>query len=368
MREALKRLCERRKVPDLGTLFAKETRTIVQRLLQSANPFGRVDVVGDIGRVVPVMLAERIWGVAGPGFVSPTGVAAKFARSAVTDMAPSWPRSLPAIPDNLKPLTTMQAWCRLAFLQIFVNVINRSDLATIAQSSTLELMQHIEGVITKARMHKPRNEETLVGCLVQMGDKPSDHNMSQQKFDEHMRLILAELVVGGIETCNKALASIVNYALDHRNVLDAMVDAIEDDADDELDKLIREALRHDPVSPILFRVAARDGKIGGKDVARGTLVCLLVQAAMMDPRVFGHEPTIFAPNNNPENYLHFGTAGPLPAAPHACAGRDFVGAELRELVRAIVALRRLRRAAGPLGNRIDESRLPTSMVLRFDPA
>jgi len=131
--------------------------------------------------------------------------------------------------------------------------------------------------------------------------------------------------------------------------------------------LVRETLRSDPVSPILFRVAKEGAAIGEKPIPPGTRVCMLIGAAMHDPAVFS-DPEHFDPGRATVNYLHFGDAGAPPRAPHACWGEGFAVPELREMLKAIVMLPNLRRAAGAKGNIQLELHLPGSLLVRFDPS
>jgi cytochrome P450 len=315
--------------------------------------------------VVTVLLAARVFGVSGPSLVSPTAVAARFGRADVTTVPSSWLAGLPEIGDDLKPLVTMQAWTRLAFAQVFVNVVNAAELAALAERAMAEMFQHLGRLIDEARS-LPRNHETLLACLVELGDRPGQFELDQQTYDRHMRLILAEAAVGGVETVNKALTNVMNRILDHSDEMEQFRAAVERNDDPTIDALVREALRFDPVSPILFRVAKEGAEISGQPIPAGTRVCMLVGAAMQDPAVFPHREQ-FDPRRATVNYLHFGDAGAPPRAPHACWGEGFAVPELREMIKAIVMLPNLRRAAGAKGAIQQDLHLPSSLLVRFDP-
>ena len=351
---------------DLDALFASATKSIMRDLLKAAAKRGALDIVGDIGRVAPILLAARVFGVSGPSWVSPTGIAAKFGRADITALPPSWLAGLPEIGDDLKPLLSMQAWTRLAFAQVFVNVVNAAELAALAERAAAELFQHLGQLIDGARS-LPRNRETLLACLVELGDQPQQFGLDPQAYDRHARLILAEAAVGGVETVNKALTNVINLILDDSEVMEKFHAAAEKNDDPMIDALVRETLRSDPVSPILFRVAKEGAAIGEKPIPPGTRVCMLIGAAMHDPAVFS-DPEHFDPGRATVNYLHFGDAGAPPRAPHACWGEGFAVPELREMLKAIVMLPNLRRAAGAKGNIQLELHLPGSLLVRFDPS
>src|SRR6266566_2148746 len=365
---AMQKLTEhyRPQFADLGALFASATKSIMRDLLKAAAKRGALDIVGDIGRVAPILLAARVFGVSGPSWVSPTGIAAKFGRADITALPPSWLAGLPEIGDDLKPLLSMQAWTRLAFAQVFVNVVNAAELATLAEHAAAELFQHLGQLIDGGR-RLPRNNQTLLACLVELGDQPQQFGLDPQAYDRNARLILAEAAVGGIETVNKALTNVINLILDDSKVMEKFHAAAEKNDDPMIDALVREALRFDPVSPILFRVAKEGAAIGEKPIPPGTRVCMLIKAAMHDPAVFS-DPEHFDPGRATVNYLHFGDAGAPPRAPHACWGEGFAVPELREMLKAIVMLPNLRRAAGAKDNIQLELHLPDSLLVRFDPS
>jgi hypothetical protein len=53
----------------------------VREALQRVAPLGRLDVVNDFGRVVPILCADALFGVHGPDYISATGVASLSAAS-----------------------------------------------------------------------------------------------------------------------------------------------------------------------------------------------------------------------------------------------------------------------------------------------
>ena len=53
--------------------------------------------------------------------------------------------------------------------------------------------------------------------------------------------------------------------------------------------------------------------------------------------------------------------------PHGCLGIEMVLAEIREVLKQLVRLKGLRRAAGPTGKEEESLDLPISLGIRFDP-
>jgi len=376
---ALKRLTEngaRNPYLELERLAGDITRSILARLL----PAGRMDVVRDLALVVPVVIAKHFFGLPGPDRMSPTAIAAYFARLELTDVPPDWLARLEPLLQHERPVATVQAWAQAAFREVFLNIVRARELTISAQRTTDEMLLHIDELMEQ-EYRRPSGERNLLAALVAVKREQAG---TLGDIDEHIRAILAELLVGGIYTVGKALANVIDLALDPRRIEPRIAGLFVEDgsrradlmtvlreicstADEatrkrRLDAFIGECLRFRPVSPVLFRVCMSDTEVGGQEVRKGDLVCLLVQAANMDPRKF-NAPQDFRLDREAGDYLHFGPAG--QPAPHRCLGEHIAMAELRTMLMAIAQLKDLRRAAGPKGDLEELLRLPQSMVVRF---
>jgi Dyp-type peroxidase family len=354
-------------------------RTLVRQVMERVGPVGGLDVVADVGRVVPVLAAGALFGVTGPGFVSPTAIAARFARLDVTDMPDDWLRTLPPVEDYAKPMVSMQTWTRMSFLQIFVNMAGARELIAPAERAAREFLRHIDDLIFAARSRAsadpPRNLlEALVRLPVDLTDAPDPHR--------HARLLLAEFTAGAVETLNAALSHAIEYVLDHKPVLVQVLrthlnagplplhELIARLSDQDLDRLIYEILRFDPMGALAFRTCSAPGAtIDGQPIAPGTTVCLVAAAAMLDPAAFP-SPAEIRFDRPVGSYLHFG------GGMHACAGQTITTPIvfpiamplLREMFRAIATRPHLRRAAGDAGRRRKSfPLLVDGLTVRFQP-
>jgi len=83
----------------------------------------------------------------------------------------------------------------------------------------------------------------------------------------------------------------------------------------DIETLLVETLRHDPPVRAMRRVAVRDTRVAGVDIAKGDLVILDVAAANRDPEVFT-DPEAFDPERSGPSPLTFGSP------PRVCPGRD----------------------------------------------
>ena len=356
----------------------------VKAALQRVAPLGRLDVVKDFGHVVPILCADALFGVHGPDYVSATGVASLFGRVDMTDIPDDWLRTLPPIEDYAKPIAAMQAWTRLSFLQIFVNVVNAGEIVEAAERATREFLRQINSLVFEAQSQvsaaPPGN---LLQALVKVQRSAQDPS-----FGPEIQLILAEFAAGSVETVNAALANLFDYLLDNKEIVrlalcrvmspsrdrsfEELMHILQEPSaehTDILDRLIFEILRFKPMGPISFRVCEADAMIGDCSVPKGTDVILVPAAAMVDQRAFPN-PEEIRFDRPLDSYLHFG------AGCHTCAGQridDPIAYRialpmLRALFLNLASLPGLRRAAGPEG--VLKQTYPTladSLVMRFEP-
>jgi cytochrome P450 len=184
---------------------------------------------------------------------------------------------------------------------------------------------------------------------------------------------------------NTAFANLVNFVLDHRDYVVEVIrlrlgcsnrdrairlgDLIERLSDRDVEILIKEILRLDPIGSLAFRLCIQNATIGGADVASNTVVCLVPGAAMIDDRVFP-EPDTIRFDRPPEDYLHF------CAGVHRCAGQTIEDPivfpialpMLRVMFRRLTRLPQLRRAAGAAGMKTQTYPLLTDgLTVRFRP-
>jgi Dyp-type peroxidase family len=353
-----------------------------KQALSRVAPLGRLDVVNDFGRVVPILCADALFGVHGPDYVSATGVATLFGRADMTDIPDDWLRSLPPIEDYAKPIIAMQVWTQLSFLQIFVNAVGASEIVEWAERATREFLRQIDSLIFEAQQVSATPPRNLLQALVQVQKSAQDPTLGPE-----IQLILAEFTAGSVETVNAALANLFDYLLDNKETVrlalcekmgvstdqsfEELMHRLQEprpEHTDILDRLIFEILRFKPMGPISFRYCEANAAIGDCPVPRGTNVILIPAAAMVDERTFPN-PEEIRFDRRFDSYLHFG------AGCHTCAGERIDNPiayrialpMLRALFVNLASLPRLRRAAGPAG---DLKRtfpiLADGLVMRFD--
>ncbi|MBX7458247.1 cytochrome P450 [Qipengyuania sp. 1NDH17] len=221
------------------------------------------------------------------------------------------------------------------------------------------LLRHIEDIIEKRRASGDFSQKDLLGralALQQQGEKGWD--------DLFIRTMLSALVIGGPPQPPMVLPQALEQLLRRPDALASAQKAAREPDEALTFGHIFEALRFDPISPILPREATCDcviaqGTKRSHKVAKGDKVLAAIQSAMSDPRRIP-SPGSFIPTRQPHEYLHFGLGL------HECFGRHINRAMFPAICAPLLRRKNLRRAKRPAGKLAYEGFFPASLTVVFD--
>src|SRR5581483_1011539 len=126
---------------------------------------------------------------------------------------------------------------------------------------------------------------------------------------------------------------------------------------------IEESLRYDPIIQMVFRAPTEDVTIGGIDVAKGSLLAVMLGSANRDEAAWGADAGDFRPDRQPGHNLVFG------AGPHVCLGAHLARLELRLSIEALLErFPSIEAAAPPVRSPNFNSRGLTSMPVKLEVA
>lgn len=307
------------------------TREYIDEALTAARRAATGDVVGidivtALGRRIPVRLINDYFGV-------PVGDEAQMMR-----------------------------WMRITFWELFMNLANNPKIRRRAEQACSELNPYLERVIQARRTEIERGAERddflsrLIRTRADFGEPAFD--------DVDVRRNVAGVIIGAVDTINKAATQLVAELLQRPRALQEARRAAERDDLDLVARHAFEALRFDPLNPFLLRVCHRDsiiaeGTARETRIPKGTTVCVATQGAMFDPDVFD-KPHQFRVDRPYESYILFGDGQ------HRCFGEGFNRIILPELLAALARLPNLRRARGTDGFMSFEGPFPDRLRLEFD--
>ena len=314
------------KSADAGTM-AGLVSTRARELVDAARSRGGViDAVGEFTRLVPLHLVEAYLGVPGPD------------------------------------LETMKRWMRSIFWDIFLNQDDDPGVREKARVSSCELRPYLESLVAerKRATAADRRSDDFVTRLVR--EQAADPTLD----DDLLRRNIGGVIVGAVETQSKAMAHALDQLLRRP---DAFASARRAAIANDLPSLrahIWEALRFDPLNPVLFRkchvdTVVADGTSRRHVVEAGSMVVAFTLSAMFDEDAVP-SPNEFRVDRPSATYLHFGLGQ------HTCFGAFINGVVLPAAMRELLLLDGLSYADDGPGRIEYEGPFPERMMLRFDVA
>jgi cytochrome P450 len=302
----------------------RTVRQNAEQLVQAALPFGRIDAVNGLARVVPLRLLESYFGI------------------------PS--------PDD----PTMMRWMRDTFHVLFVNLANDPLVKRDGVRSASELRQYVLGLIAKRREQRnsPNQPDDVLGRLVGLQD--AAHPWLD---DDSVRREVGGLIVGAVDTTSK----FVNLAMDEllrrpAAFAGARAAALAGDME-AVRRHAYEAVRFNPHNTFVVRFCPNGAVVASgtkreRRIPAGANVIVGTLSAMFDREQFP-APDEFRGDRDAE-YLHFGFGL------HRCFGYAINGVTIPEIMAALLRLPNLRRAAGAAGTVVYDGPFPERFILEFD--
>ncbi|HEV7918393.1 MAG TPA: cytochrome P450 [Solirubrobacterales bacterium] len=227
---------------------------------------------------------------------------------------------------------TLVRWAKMLFHEIFINVMNDSDVREPALEVAAEMRPYIDRLIEqrKAQMTADSGAEPpdVLGRLVALQGSEPDLD------DAAIRHNLIGLITGWIPTVSKAMTLAIDELLNRPDQLAGATDAARAGRTDVVSAYVFEALRFQPQNAGLLRkceestIIAR-GTTREAEIDKGAVVFVGTQAAMMDPEAFP-EPKQFKTDRPYESYLHFGHGL------HRCIGEPINRIQMPALATAIL--------------------------------
>jgi cytochrome P450 len=292
---------------------------------------GRIDLVGEYTRKVPIQVVGEYFGFPGPD------------------------------------LGTMMRWSRIAQLDNFHNYWFTSqgespDVHAQADAAKVEMKQYIAKLIPQ-KLQQIKDDPRADDILSRLLKTPFPPSVGFGM--DRLGVNVVGFLVGAVETTSQAVAQALDVLLDRPIHLAGAKQAAEKGDDELFEGYVWEAMRFNPIFPYLARISAQEYTLAkGTDrettIPAGTVVLSLTRSAMFDADEFSR-PEEFQPRRPYYGALHFGYGM------HRCLGEHVAVAMACVLVKRIILRPNLRRAPG------DEGRLdyrggpfPERCILEYD--
>jgi cytochrome P450 len=270
-----------------------DVRTLVGRVAaDSLSGNGPIELVSRVGRLVPLRIVQQYFGFPGPDDASML----RWSKATQTDMFRNPTGDLNIRAANVQAGTEMRVYLR-PFLADKLSACDETD-------------DVVSRLARLARTHQAGMDfERLVSNV-------------------------CGLLVGAIETVSQAIVQAIEQILLRPDVTAQAIQASQADDLAPFDAIVWEALRFNPITPLVTRFCERDGILAAgarhaAPVKQGTIVAACIGSAMFDESKFP-DPDQFTPGRPFDAYLHFGYGH------HECLGK-FVGiVAIPEAVRQVL--------------------------------
>jgi cytochrome P450 len=322
-RAALKLAARRTDLDAIRTFVAGAAKC----LTDAAAATGRLELPDGFARMVPVQLAGHYFGAPGPD------------------------------PQ------TMMRWTRTIFTELFLNLNNQPDVAAAGAQAGREFGEYLDHLV--AEVHARGDEEGVA-------DRVLDRLVAMQRVpgaglsDRRIRDNLTGLLVGMTDNTAIGVCAAMDVLFNFPEQLAAAVAAARAADPEQLLPFVLEALRFHSPAPILVRLSNQEhvlarGTPRETTVPAGRLVFAANGSAMMDETEL-EAPQEFRTGRPTYQYLHFGWGQ------HRCFGQYISQVQIVEIVRSLLVLNGIRRAAGPEGSLVYEGIFPARFSVEFEPS
>ena len=232
-----------------------------------------------------------------------------------------------------------------------------------AEAAALSLRRYVEGVITARRQALARNPTAIDDDVLSRLLRMSDHSEGCVDADMVRRNITGLMIVSHAVVV-KGLGLAVDELLRRPETLAAARRVAAADEIEAVTKYAFEALRFNPVFPVLTRFSPRaSGMVDARGkrhaIPAGATIIAATLSGMFDAAAFPR-PNDFALDRDLQDYLVFGHGM------HACFGRHIAAIEVPEMLLALLKLPNLRRAAGEAGRIRYDGPAVDRLLLEFD--
>jgi len=241
------------------------------------------------------------------------------------------------------------AWTSVMFWYLFIDLGADPDVDRRAMDAAAAARSWLDGCIAERKAAPTDTDDVLNRCL-------DLQRAGTLGFDDlAIRNNLIGLIIGAVPTLSRAAVQALDQLLDRPQPLAEACVAARAGDDARLAASVFEALRFNPVNPVIYRRAVLEttiarGTLRARRVPKGSLVLASNLSAMFDAARLD-DPDAFDANRPWDDYMLWGYAL------HTCFGRHINRAVVPALLKPLLAAGTPRRAAGGAGH-IDTAGTP----------
>jgi cytochrome P450 len=285
---------------------------IADESLDDCASVGKIEVVSRLGREVPVRICGDYFGFPGPD------------------------------------MPTMFRWSKATQSDMFKNLANDPAIHAASVQAGQEMLPYLRGLLAQKRAQI----QALAPGSVPPGDIfarlirtlfPTELGFDDTRIVANV----AGLLIGAVETISQAIAQVLAQLLGRPSVLADALTAARGGDDASFDTMVWEALRFDPINPLVFRLCESDYVVAAgtprqATIQAGTIVFACTASAMFDSDDVT-DPETFNPRRPSYQFIHFGYGD------HTCLGKYVGMMVIPEVVRRVLLRPNVRLIPGDEG-------------------
>ncbi|MGB5834553.1 MAG: cytochrome P450 [Thiohalocapsa sp.] len=240
-------------------------------------------------------------------------------------------------------------WTSTMFWYLFIDLGADPEVERDAMVAARACRAYLDRTIAERKSSPTDDDDVLNRCLhLQRAGKLGFDDLA-------IRNNLIGLIIGAIPTLSRAAVQALDQILERPPILALAREAARMYDMDRLRAIVFEALRFNPVNPVIYRRAARDctiaeGTLRACRIPQDSMVLAATLSAMHDPCSVP-APSSFRTDRPEEHYILWGYGL------HTCFGEHINRAVVPALLRPLLASLDLRRAEGTMGQ-IDTAGTP----------
>lgn len=267
----------------------------------------RMNLVRDLARRVPILLSKEYFGYPGPD------------------------------------METMYRWSYAMQNDAFHNPTNKTKIRKTALKVAGEMKEYSIKLIETTRTELAKNSNQVIKDTILERLILSPEVTTQEITDDRVGINILSTLVAGVETVQAAVVNSLEYFLKNPHHMELARTAAKANDLKLLHKYILEALRFNPINPMLLRYTEKDSFIAKgtpreRLIPMGTTVFVGTQSAMLDPLKVS-DPHEFKIDRTGFEYLHFGYGH------HKCLGERVAMIELPVIIKSLLLKKNLKLSA-----------------------
>jgi cytochrome P450 len=293
--------------------------------LDKAAATGKIEVLNDLGKLVPIKVCGGYFGFPGPD------------------------------------VETMYRWARTTQDDMFRNLTNDPKIHEASLQSASEMRAYLAELL-KQKKANPVNNTAPADVFTRLANTKfaSDISFDETKIINNMIVLL----VGSIEGTSQVITQALEQLLKRPDIFAKALEAAKANDDKTFDKYVWEAVRFNPFTIFLVRFCESDyvlaaGTPRATRIPAKSIMLVGVGSGMFDPTVVTN-PDQFSIDRPKHNYMHFGHGS------HTCLGEHIAGVVVPEVIKQIMLRPGVRFLPGDEGKVQYQGNIPTRFVVAYD--